>query len=804
LFLLFITPYYVIIIIQVVWKSAVESLDQCNKYITTSNDARLFMEKYMAPIISILVEQQPTKIGPHERTCVQESLALAVTIVVRDLEIQLVRHGAATCGLDVLSLIFNKKKAYYKGNKGNWNVNHLSGLPEVRLKMIDRFRHEQGFHRLHRYMMERIHSPLFPNLDIVHQILSAVGDALPNRTVTAANANAANPNANTTATQPAAVVDPNNGPAADAATEMEDVAINVSKATMQFIHSCSDDALKKICSANTEQLNTVQHDLQRIFDRLVSTRRANTYEFYEFWRALILKLITSQSLPLKLFGWQQVDDLLEASAEHRPPPRAFDATMAGCTFVNGQYTFAGSTTSDGYAQRGMDICYDRRIPETAASSEQPDGAAGKKLTLFRCTMRSQQKWWFLSEADEEQPGTDRDIDYYQHKSKEHEESEPPPRGWVTCRNAGLDPSPQLKSVGLMVPAGEEFNTLEHQLAKWAIENGIIELVLGDSVHREVVARSTALIKFLASMCERDSSSSSGGVLSAGGRTPNMYCLQTTHLLLAWKTCTRKADAAVSAQVYQLLVSILPSCPSSLAIPLLKAVQASLDQQSHKKQRDYLFEVSEFCSALAAANSGDQQPHTNNSNSNKGGAGGGAAAASAVTTMSLVDDVRAEVLELLWAVLTHKDASTLKSYDSLKRYVTNELRVEPKGSLHRERYMRSCIDSLSSNTQMMDQVSGSGESASSASSSSTDETQALRMVKLTHFVLEACPREQAGKLVMVDRGALPILLFNELTAYLKGRKAGPPASAQNVRKVSYIYKMSMYDTKINCREVVLLV
>ena len=42
-------------------------------------------------------------------------------------------------------------------------------------------------------------------------------------------------------------------------------------------------------------------------------------------------------------------------------------------------------------------------------------------------MRSQQKWWFLSEADEEQPGTDRDIDYYQHKSKEDEELQPPPR-----------------------------------------------------------------------------------------------------------------------------------------------------------------------------------------------------------------------------------------------------------------------------------------------------------------------------------------------------------------------------------------
>jgi len=69
------------------------------------------------------------------------------------------------------------------------------------------------------------------------------------------------------------------------------------------------------------------------------------------------------------------------------------------------------------------------------------GVPGKDLTLFRCTMRSQQKWWFLSEADEEQLGTDRDIDYYQYKSKEDEELQPPPRGWVTCRTAGIDPPP---------------------------------------------------------------------------------------------------------------------------------------------------------------------------------------------------------------------------------------------------------------------------------------------------------------------------------------------------------------------------
>ena len=95
-----------------------ESLDAASQFLPTSEDARFFVEKYMQPIIRILVEQQPTKIGPHERNCVQESLALAVVIISRDLEIQLGRNGECHL-MEVLSLVFNKKKAYYKGNKGN-------------------------------------------------------------------------------------------------------------------------------------------------------------------------------------------------------------------------------------------------------------------------------------------------------------------------------------------------------------------------------------------------------------------------------------------------------------------------------------------------------------------------------------------------------------------------------------------------------------------------------------------------------------------------------------------------------------
>ena len=213
----------------------------------------------------------------------------------------------------------------------------------------------------------------------------------------------------------------------------------------------------------------------------------------------------------------------------------------------------------------------------------------------------------------------------------------------------------------------------------------------------------------------------------------MYCLQASHLLFAWKTCTRKADAAVSLQVYQLLVSILPLCPSSLAIPLLQAVQKSLHESDEK--RDYLYEVSEFCSALV-----------DGKNSSR---------------VALSEDVREEALNLLWSVLTHPDASSLKSYDSLKKYVTHELKVEPKGSEHRERFLNSCVVDMKRNEIVR--------------TAPVDEVQALRMVKLLDFVLVACPQEQASKLVSANNSALSQLVFHELTAYLDRRQSSGAAS-----------------------------
>ena len=131
---------------------------------------------------------------------------------------------------------------------------------------------------------------------------------------------------------------------------MEDHAIMISQAVMDFMNSFTDESIKK---QPPELIITCRREyLQKIFDRLVvSRRRKQIYKFYSVWRGLILKLITSQSLPLRLTGWEQLKDCIEACKNHRPPPKMFEVSQAGgVQFVNGIFEFAGVITADGYAR----------------------------------------------------------------------------------------------------------------------------------------------------------------------------------------------------------------------------------------------------------------------------------------------------------------------------------------------------------------------------------------------------------------------------------------------------------------------
>jgi hypothetical protein len=79
------------------------------------------------------------------------------------------------------------------------------------------------------------------------------------------------------------------------------------------------------------------------------------------------------------------------------------------------------------------------------------------LTLFRCTMKTIRKWWFISQVDKDKPGTDADINYYQHKSTSEEGREPQSYGWNNIPDQPISkvPAPTLERVGEIVQEGLE-------------------------------------------------------------------------------------------------------------------------------------------------------------------------------------------------------------------------------------------------------------------------------------------------------------------------------------------------------------
>jgi len=671
--------------LTVVWKSAVDSLVEGRKYFGICHDARAFVEQYMSKILQILLEQIPQKIGQMEQNCVQESLYQGLLICLEDLKVKSAASEDDSQLVSVLALIFNKRLPFYKGSKHSWN-NTWSGLPEIRIQLIDKFKVLRGFGHLTDYLEARIGTSGFPSAPDIKLLLDAGRDAVPGKKFEGKD---------------------------EAKRILEDDIIGFAKAVMNNMELLTDEDLKKINIH--EDLSNIRWGLQSIFQGLILSRRNEVYEFYAFCRNFSLKLITSQSLPLKLYGWETVNELVEISQEMAPPPRAFIVSGAGTDFVNGTYVYNTKVGEDGFAHPKADHSYEYIF--TTDPTEPNVNAGRRKLTLFKCTMRSQQKWWFISEADEQQPGTDKDIDYYQQKSKKKEENFPPRTGWSTCRNAGLDPPPYLEPKGLVVPPGEEYNTVEHQMAKWAIENKVVELVLGSSIHREIVARSIRLIGFLVQMCTKDEPVNSAQFPDL---VPNQYCLNSEHLNLAWKTCESKLDAAVSAQVYELLVSILPSLPDELAVNLLNTIRKSCNSN--------ILEVAEFCFSLAKC--------------------------SEVESLNLSEEVRDVLLKLLWSILTHPDVLILKCYEAIRSFMAQELTVEPRGSLLREEFIDQCKRTIIRN----------------CNSASCDETEALRIIRLTRFVLEACPREQATIIIAHSKHEIANLMFDELNAYLRRKSS----------------------------------
>jgi hypothetical protein len=488
--------------LSVDWKEAADSLETSCNNLNKSSFARRFVESYVDKIVANLLVQDPNNLIQYEQQCVEDSLLSSCKLVAKDLAIQINRGCQSKCQLldKVLGLVFDPCMPYY--HKDN---------EYFRRQNIEMFRLKDGFELLAQYLVEKVmyqkhyctsvchdvavaSSPsllvppvdIFPTLDTLHHILTAlfevisdiqyskedskhlfVRDAIRNNTIYD--------------------------------------SITIASAVMYFLQNVTE---AEIMTLATDHVATVLEDLRSIFDYLSSTHVGDTNRFYAFWRAIILKLIRSSLVNLNALGWSQLDKLIDACAKHEPPPQFYLVEGAQCKCVNGIYHFAGKRDVDGNVMLDEEIVYDRVVspydeslllPRTikeSASHEPFDVnfidslGEDRKISLICCKLLSKQKKWFISELDKEHPGTDRDLDYYVSKSYYNENRTLPPlTDWQPCgvaMDAEVDTPPTLTaSKGLVLALGNENNTLEHQLVKWAIENDVCNLCEGGNQYSQL-------------------------------------------------------------------------------------------------------------------------------------------------------------------------------------------------------------------------------------------------------------------------------------------------------------------------------
>jgi hypothetical protein len=427
----------------------------------------------------------------------------------------------------------------------NEQETNVTGHSEVRLVFIEIFRSCDGFLLLNSYLQAWLpysstgNPDSFPTLETLICILKALRDSLPSPSEL--------PSFASESSSPT-----------DAEMELwqqkEDNAASICQTLVQYLQQLSHDALK---TTPSNLLRKTLKSLRMVVDRLVNTPRAVAMEFYTVWRSIIHTLLFSSSHPLQLVGWDEVKAMIEAGVDHRPPPRQFDVSNAGIGFVNGTYDYAGPTTSDGYFPGGANVSYVRIIP-----ADVPE-FGGRKLTLFRCVLNSGAKWWFISIADEEQPGTDRDMDYYQHNSP-HETKIPPTDGWTPASNARHTVPPRLQPIGTLVPPGQEHATLEHQIVAWVMKHAIVErLFRSTNLHPDVLSQSLVLIELLVEVSHRDADWTVAGLI------PKLCELSRQHQAMI--SC-KSGEKPCVAQEAALLANISKACEAKKALPLSNDIE----------------------------------------------------------------------------------------------------------------------------------------------------------------------------------------------------------------------------------------
>jgi ubiquitin carboxyl-terminal hydrolase 9/24 len=252
---------------------------------------------------------------------------------------------------------------------------------------------------------------------------------------------------------------------------------------MEKVVNLPDEVVKK---ENTDSLSLVIQSIGTLVS-LLSLKDLFQDRFFIFWFDCIVRYINSSSIVVKLFGWEQMAEIIEEVKSERPFATKFTVEEAGTPFVNGEYLIDPRTIDNEVVQYVKEGNPQANVP---------------LLTLFRCNMRnSKSKWWFISHADAEKPGTEKDIDYYVHRSTLEEEREPSSHNWTNSHPGmvlhGKLPCPILKRGDAVVGHdGLREDSIDLRLVRWCQDQDVLSQVFNASMHREIINRSIKLLQFL--------------------------------------------------------------------------------------------------------------------------------------------------------------------------------------------------------------------------------------------------------------------------------------------------------------------
>jgi len=677
------------------WDNAVDSLHLAYDRFSEA-EAQTFLHAHLEQIVGILLDQVAHRIDIHQRSCVDNSLRWALNIIILALERQQEEF------LPTLLMIFNRKRTFYKaaGAGGYWGG---AGPPnEVRLRLIGDFMENGGFDLLCRTL--RAKKQGWMGCENFRILLQA---AFEGREVVATLLRRLAPN--------------NPEQAKNLARLTEGVVEEVALCLREPLSTLAEEDLKLepalAVSALAEMLRKRLQDSDDEVDRDA---------LMQSWLALAHAHIRSSSLPLRLSAWEQMGDIIRIASSARPIARRYRVKGAGEARANGIYDFVRE--------------------RNGAPEYQHQAGDGTVLTLFRCLMRCKEKWWFISEADNACPGTDQDVDYYQHRSIFREQDEPHPVGWLVCSSGtskGKAPAPTVERLEPLCDAGQEEASLEHRVLQWAIENRVLEDVFGPSMHREVVIRAGGLLKLMA----------------------NMKGLTDEHLERIWRASIGQPETELVEEIHAALAALIPlSLTPPLTIRLFDTIQKSICAQNA------VLEALAFVEKLAL----DLK----------------------------VQDLLAlhgpegidSLLRLLWEVLQHPGTRSQKGVRVTRDLFAKSLQVLP-GTERQTAFLKQCLRTI----QLSATTYGGGVGQKKGSTVAlpilnfgaddsrrtsqhqhknvVNEDEVINALQMAQFLLEVFPATDLAPALqrLAVENHLPELLFQELKTFKQRALTGSVAS-----------------------------